>query len=1173
MTAINSTGAQPVERPAIDSTDGLASRSFMALLALQFLGVVDDALLRVTVVSAAEAMLPRRQHAVAIVLPSFSFLIPWILLSPAAGWLADRFSKQRVVTACKVVELCCMAGLVAALAAESVGLLCLVVALFASQLALCNPSKLGSIPDLVTAERIPAANAAIALAMVTALIVGNYYVGALFDYTFPYADARGAERSFDDARWSVMIGVFAVTAAAGFVASLLIRRIPAADPQSQWSWNWFRTMRNDLSSLRINRQMPRIVAAYSFYWSLGTLAQLTALAYGTYVLRLSKSDATPLLGMLAVGAGVGSIAAGVWSAGIIELGLVPIGGLIFSLSSTALFFTLKSYPLTMAALFGIGFAGGLVNVPLYSFLQYRSPPEKRGSVLAANNFVVFIGMLLATAAYYLLAAPDVFETRRPLTSPRGVFLFVGLASLPAAIYGFWRIPKAVLRVTFATFFRCFYKIRAYGREQLPEGGALLVSNHVSWLDSLLIGMTCPKPPRMIAYAPYMESPAVRWFAGVTDVIPIVPGSRQAVEAIRRAREALRNGEYVCIFAEGCLSRTGQLLTFQPGLLKVLKETAAPVVPVWLDGLWGSIFSFSEGRFFWKRPKGWRFPVGVHYGSPILGVTDAATVRRAVEALGQNAVAVRKPLSMIVPRRFLRECRRTGSRGKVADSTGVELSGYSLLLRTLILRRLLLREIIEADERFVGVLLPPSVGGAVVNAALTLASRVAVNLNYTVTSDVMNACIRRAGIRRVLTSRKVMEKFDFHIEAEPVYLEDLKDRVGTIDKLICAMQTYALPIYCLERLLGLTGISPDDLMTVIFTSGSTGEPKGVMLSFDNIGSNVTAIDQVIHLRRGDVLVGILPFFHSFGYTVALWAVLSLFPKGIYHFSPLDARVIGGLCRKHKATILLATPTFLRSYLRRCEKEDFASLDVVVAGAEKLPGELSDAFEQQFCVRPVEGYGCTELSPLVSVNVPPSRAPKTDQPLSREGTVGRPVPGVAAKITDLDTGAELEPEQSGMLWIKGPNVMLGYLNQPDKTAEVVKDGWYQTGDVALLDREGFIKITGRENRFSKIGGEMVPHLKIEEELTKIVGAGDDHLKIVVTAVPDPKRGERLVVLHTSLDKTPDLIVKELQIAGLPNLWIPSADSFLQVEQIPVLGTGKLDLRGLKDAALAKFGPPAS
>lgn len=1167
MTAPPPIGATDAGR----SANPLLSRSFVALFLVQFFGVVDDALLRVTVVSAAEVILPRQQHALAIVLPAFSFLLPWIVLSPVAGWLADRLSRQRVLTACKVAEAVCMGLLVVALSTRSVAAMCGVLALFSCQLALCNPSKLGSIPDLVTVERIPAANAAIALAMVIGLIVGYWYVGALFDHTFPGAETVTDHGTLDGADFDRMLLVFGAVSVCGIAASLCIRRLPAADRQAKITWNLFETLREDLAELRVNRQMFRVSLAYAFYWSFGTLAQLCALAYGTVVLKLTKTESTPLVAMLAVGAGLGSIAAGVWSAGIIELGIVPVAGLIFSVAAIALGFTHHSMELTSAALFFVGFAGGLSNVPLYSYLQYRSPVAKRGSILAANNFLVFLGMILATGAYYLLAAPDVFENRRPLFSPRGVFLFCGLASLPMAFYGFNRIPASVFRFLFALFFRCFYKIRAHGRHHLPEhSGALFVSNHLSWIDGLLIGMTCPRSPRMIAYKQYVESPWTGWFSRLTNIIPIDPGSRQAVQAIREAREALRNGEYVCIFAEGCLSRTGHLLAFQPGFLKILKDTGVPVIPIYLDGLWGTIFSFSEGVFFWKRPKAWRSTLGVHYGAPLVGVDDARAVRTVVEKLGQDAVAARKPKSMILTRRFLREARRSRRQSKAADTSGAELTGGSLLLRSLALRRVLAREVLQADEKYVGVLLPPSVGGVVVNAALALDRRVAVNLNYTVTSEVMNACIRQAGIRRVLTSRRVMEKFDFQIEAELVYLEDFKDRVGTADKIVAALQAHVIPIWILERMLGLTKVSPDDVLTVIFTSGSTGEPKGVMLSYDNVGSNVMAIDQVIHLKRSDVLVGILPFFHSFGYTVTIWTILTLAPKGIYHFSPLDAREIGKLCRKHKATILLATPTFLRNYLRRVDKEDFATLDVVVAGAEKLPSDLCDAFEKQFGIRPSEGYGCTELSPLVSVNVPASRTPKQDQPVAREGTVGRAVPGVAAKITDLDTGVELGPEQPGMLWIKGPNVMLGYMGRPEKTAEVVKDGWYQTGDVALLDKDGFIKITGRESRFSKIGGEMVPHIKIEEALNQAVGAGEEEIKLVVTSVPDPKRGERLVVLHTALEKKPEAIVKELQQAGLPNLWIPGADSFMQVEQIPVLGTGKLDLRGLKNAALARFAP---
>jgi acyl-[acyl-carrier-protein]-phospholipid O-acyltransferase/long-chain-fatty-acid--[acyl-carrier-protein] ligase len=436
---------------------------------------------------------------------------------------------------------------------------------------------------------------------------------------------------------------------------------------------------------------------------------------------------------------------------------------------------------------------------------------------------------------------------------------------------------------------------------------------------------------------------------------------------------------------------------------------------------------------------------------------------------------------------------------------------------------------------------------------------------------MNYCIRECGIKHVLTSRKFMEKFDYQLDAEVVYLEDFKERVTTADKLSGVVSTFLTPASLLERSLKLHDIKSSDTLTVIFSSGSTGTPTGVMLTHGNVGSNVEAINQVVHLTKDDTIIGILPLFHSFGYTVTMWSVFMLDIKGAYHFSPLEPKQIGKLAEKHKATILLSTPTFLRSYLRRVSAEEFASLNVVVCGAEKLPQDLVDAFEEKFNVRPVEGYGCTELSPLVSVNIPPSRSINNFQNDLKEGTVGRAVPGVSAKVVDLDTGRDLGVDEPGMLLIKGPNVMQGYLHQPEKTAEVLRDGWYTTGDVATIDDEGFITITGRISRFSKIGGEMVPHIKVEELLWRIVGGGEDEApKLAVTAVPDDRKGERLVVLHTPLEKTPDELCTALKAAGLPNLFIPGADSFIQVETLPVLGTGKFDLRAIKQLALEHFAP---
>jgi acyl-[acyl-carrier-protein]-phospholipid O-acyltransferase / long-chain-fatty-acid--[acyl-carrier-protein] ligase len=340
--------------------------------------------------------------------------------------------------------------------------------------------------------------------------------------------------------------------------------------------------------------------------------------------------------------------------------------------------------------------------------------------------------------------------------------------------------------------------------------------------------------------------------------------------------------------------------------------------------------------------------------------------------------------------------------------------------------------------------------------------------------------------------------------------------------------------------------------------------------------VDAVRHLLRIEKTDVVLGVLPFFHSFGFTGTLWTVLSLDPKGVYHFNPLDARTVGRLCQKHKVTVLLTAPSFLRLYLRRCQKEQFQSLDAVIVSAEKMPVELAHAFQDKFGVLPVEAYGCTELSPTAATNVPDDRLLGTTQKGAKEGTVGRPIPETLARVVDPDSGQDLGTDKDGMLLISGPNVMLGYLNRPEKTAEVMRDGWYVTGDIARIDREGFITITDRASRFSKIGGEMVPHLKVEESLRKVIGespAEDDDLRLAVTAIPDPEKGERLVVIHKPLDQPIDTILGRLSAAGLPNLWIPSRSSFVEVPEIPVLGAGKVDLKAVKQLALTRLGPKTS
>jgi acyl-[acyl-carrier-protein]-phospholipid O-acyltransferase/long-chain-fatty-acid--[acyl-carrier-protein] ligase len=501
---------------------------------------------------------------------------------------------------------------------------------------------------------------------------------------------------------------------------------------------------------------------------------------------------------------------------------------------------------------------------------------------------------------------------------------------------------------------------------------------------------------------------------------------------------------------------------------------------------------------------------------------------------------------------------------MADSTGASLSYRDVLLRAVVLGRLLRGTVGPAP--YVGLLLPPLVPTAIANLALTLIGKIPVNLNYTASQALVDSSIQQCGITHVLTSRRVIDRFGITPKATLLFLEDLPGQVTRLEKVIGAVVARLVPIAQLGRFLpGLNGDHLDQTATVVFTSGSTGDPKGVVLSNRNVLSNVHQVNHHIGLLPDESILGILPFFHSFGFTVTIWIALCLGKRVAYHFSPLDARIVGELVEAHKLSMLIATPTFMRTYLKKCEPKQFASLVHILLGAEKVPPRLSREIRTAIGIEPLEGYGTTELSPVVSLNVPEEVTLPDGRRVSGNhlGTVGRLLPGTEVKTVDPDSGEDLPPRATGLILVRGPQVMVGYLNRPDATAKVVKNGWYNTGDLGFIDDEGFLHITDRLSRFSKIGGEMVPHMGVESAIQEVLGAVDPC--VAVTALPDPKRGERLFVLYTpEMTPTPQEVVRRLQGTDMPRLWIPSSDDFIAVEQIPMLGQGKVDLKGLKEVA---------
>ena len=1164
------TEVSPAEPTYGSGTEDIKSVKFISLLLTQFLGAMNDNLFRWLAVPVAKARGPQQfknfnfDETFALSAGLACFVLPYVVFSPWASYLADRLSKRRVIVACKLAEIIIMLFGVFSIWHGNVILLFIVVFLMGTQSALFGPSKLGIIPEIVKPKHISNANGLIGVTTVLAVVAGTIAAGSLFEI-MKVGDSLPDQLNFAQLWPAMMVVVLAIV---GFATSLFIPVIQAANPKRAFPINPIMDSVRDLKVLAEDRAILRVALGITFFWGMAALAQLNVDTYVENELHGNQSGVSLMLGVLSLGVGVGSILAGVFSGGKVELGLVPPGALCLAVSSMLLFFTDNTAVGTAVMLFMLGFGGGFYDVPLAAYLQHEGPREKMGSILAGSNFLTFSAMLVVSLLFSWMQGTLGM-------APRTVFLITGLATIPVAIYVFLIVPQATIRFLVWLATHTVYRVKMKDAHNVPaHGGALIVANHVSWVDGVLLLVSSSRPIRMIAYADYIRKGPVGWTAKLFGVIPIEAGGKPKaiMRALRTARQAVERGELVCIFAEGVITRTGQLQPFQRGMMKIVEGTDAPVIPAYLDELWGSIFSYSGGRFFWKLPRRIPFPVTISFGKPIHGAKHVHPVRQSVQMLGVKAMEERKHRQMIPVRKFIRQCKSSRFRKKVADSAGTELTGGKFLTGALMMHRLLDRHIFSPEEKMVGLLLPPSVGGAVVNAAVTLSGRVAVNLNYTLSDDVMNYCANECGVTHVLTSKRFIEKRPVELDAELVFLEDLKEQATTGDKVASLFEAFVMPTSLLESKLGLKKISPDDLLTVIFTSGSTGEPKGVMLSHNNVGTNIEGVDQLFHLKRSDTILGVLPFFHSFGYTVTLWLPAITNPAVVYHFNPLDGRTVGKLCGKHKVTILGATPTFLRTYLKRCTPEQMEHLDLTIVGAEKLPPDLANQFKEKFGVEPTEGYGTTELSPVAAFNVPPHRTGTTMQSGTKMGTVGRPMPGATARVLHPDTQQELGPNEEGLLMIKGPNVMMGYLNQKEKSDEVLCDGWYNTGDFARIDDDGFIEITGRQSRFSKIGGEMVPHIRIEQELARIADDPDDeepNVLVAVTSVPHPSKGERLIVVHKKLIKPIEQILDELSETGLPNIWMPSRDSFVEVEAIPLLGTGKLDLKGLKDMALEKFG----
>ena len=1085
---------------------------------------------------------------------SVYFFLPFVLFATVAGWACDRFSRTKILKVTKFSEVVIMAlgawAIYQFQGSPSTYHTVLIVAVFcmALQSTFFSPARNGIIPQLFSERESSDANGMIEMMQFMGIIFGT-------------AASALALRS------PVFLIIFPLIALIGYLFSRQIPDTAPENPDLKFNWNIFGDLFSGSKSIFKNRPLTHCILGQAYFYALGVILITCIMNMAKFSFGLTKQadielQTSIMLATLSIGMGIGCFMAGKLSRGRIELGLVPIG-----MAGMIVFILLFSYnqnlKLAYLDLALLGIFSGFFILPLKVYIQQRSDKKERGKILAIDNFITFLFMLAASYFVYkgtLIGALD---------DSRVVLRYAVVVSVFVALTAFYLLPDFVVRFILVTITRTIYKMDVKGEHHIPDKGpVLLLPNHVTWLDGFMItAATSRRVKFMISdlyYNVWCFKPFFKWLGFIP--VPEAKGKKAIVECLSAAREALEAGEVVCIFPEGQLTRSGVMSEFKNGFTRMLpKRDDLTIVPMYLGMAWGSMFSFKYGKKIRPRfPSKFPYPLDIRFGKPLPQDTDAQGARKAVRSLESQVESDFFQKGMPLHYEFFKHAKRHPWQTILQDSDTKPLKNISVLLRALTLRNWM-KSTEKANEKYIGIILPPCATGSICSLAVMYADKIPVFLNFTASKDAIEHAVNKCSMKRVLTSKIFMKKIkmDLPENVEVVYLEDLRKEISG------GMKRDALfSIACPSR-LALKNLCPDSafdvnsVATVLFSSGSTGTPKGVVLTHCNFTSNLSGMMRVADVGKQEKILGTMPLFHCFGFLSAFWMPLMNHNKVVYHPNPLESARIGEIVEKYEINVMFGTPTFLNNYARKCKKEQMGSLRLALCGAEKLRKSVAESFYKMSGVYPVEAYGATELSPAVSVNIPGYIWDLGKKP-GKEGSVGHPIPGVIVKAVDPESGEDLKYDEEGLILVKGPNVMKGYLDEPEKTAEVLRDGWYNTGDLGSINPQGYIMLTGRMSRFSKIAGEMVPHGAVEEAIHEALDTED--IKAVVVGKPDETKGERLVVFHLKMSKSPADLIQNMKERGIPSLWIPKSNDFIEIDEIPLLGSGKLDLQKVKELAFA-------
>ena len=1114
----------------------LARRRFAPLFATQFLGAFNDNLYRSAMLFLIAFRLlagdPDRA-ALAAVAAGGVFILPYFLFSSLAGQLADRIDKAVLARWVKVAEVGIMVVGAVALLWGSMPLLFLVLFAMGVHSTFFGPIKYSILPQHLAERELMGGTGLVESGTFLAILLGQLAGGLL-------------------ATNAASIAVLGV-AALGLLASMFIPPAPPAADRPALDRNLVRATASIIRRARGTRWLYLTILGISWFFALGAVLtqQFVPLVER---LRGDETVASLFLALFSVGVAAGSLTVNRLLRGEISARYVPVAALVLALAVIDLSVTVRgmapaaapvgitgflqlagSWRL-VADLLVISLAGGVFIVPLYAFLQTLGDPANRSRDVAANNVVNAAAMVgVSVVVALMLAAGADIAT---------VFLVLGLFGLVVALVACALLPETVIKSLVRGALKLAYGVEVVGAENMPAPGtrAVVVVNHVSFLDGLLLAAFLPGTPTFAVHTRIAKAWWIRPFLRLFDAFPVDPTNPMSAKAMVKA---VREGRTLVIFPEGRITVTGALMKIFDGPGMVADKADAPIVPVRIDGAQFTPFSRLRGKVRLR----WFPRIRLTVLPPRRVAIDGGSARERRAIVGRRLydqmsemIFATSDIDRTLFAALLGAADVHGRAAPIVEDVKREPLSYGRLIAgSLALGRAL--EPHAGRGEAIGLLLPNVNGVAVSFFALQATGRVPAMLNYTAGLANLQAACTAADIRTIVTARAFVEAAKLGeivaalgSERRIVYLEDVGAGIGRFAKLRALLASYFA-----ERGHARLRIDPAAPAVILFTSGSEGVPKGVALSHRNLLANLAQLGACIDFNPSDIVLNALPVFHSFGLTGGTLLPILNGIKTVLYPSPLHYRIVPALAYDANATVLFGTDTFLAGYARMANPYDFYALRYIFAGAEKVRDSTRATFAERFGLRIMEGYGATEAGPVIAVNTPMH---------FRAGSVGRLLPAIEAELTPVP-GIDGEGGTVGRLAIRGPNVMAGYYKvDAPGVLQPPADGWHDSGDIVGIDAEGFVTIRGRAKRFAKIGGEMIS-LPAVEGYAASAWPGCDH---AVVTRPDARKGEQLVLFTTNRAAKGADLLAWAKANGIAEIAVPR--DIRAVEALPVLGTGKLD-----------------